>query len=463
LGGFWTRDGAIVIGNGSDRGVVRVPAVGGAVTPLTVVDHSRGEDRHLLPVPLPDGRHFLYLRYSSVAENSGIYAGSLDAKPQEQSLHRILATQYGAQFVPSADPRRGFLLFYRDGTVFAQPFDNQRLELTGEPAPIADQVGSYINGGYFSASQNGVLIYWAEHQKSRQLTWFDRQGKPGRALGEPGDLFNVAISPDGTRAITSKVDFNSDLWLIETSRGTSTRLTAGPESRVYPVWSPDGNQIAYTTGRGGRIGLYRKASNGTGSEQLLFESAELKYPTDWSRDGRFLLFTVLDPKTKTDIWALPMEGDHKPFPVLGTQFDEGMASFSPDSHWVAYASDASGRSEVYIQTFAVPSSTNSSAGGGAVRVSTNGGSRPRWRRDGQELFYASPDGKIISVEMNAGQPGPAKPLFEAPALAPSASTAWDVSPDGTQFLFAVPRSGGARAPFTVVLNWQAGLKKLAGF
>jgi Tol biopolymer transport system component len=392
-------------------------------------------------------------------ENSGIYAGSLDAKPQEQSLHQILATPYGAQFVPSADPRHGFLLFFRDGTVFAQPFDTQRLELTGEPAPIADQVGSFFNGGYFSASQNGVLIYWAEREKSLQLTWFDREGKPGSALGEPGNYVNVAVSPEGTQVATSKADLNPDIWLIETSRGTSTRFTAGLASRAYPVWSPDGNQIAYVSVRSGRSGLYRKAANGTGSEQLLFESAEAKFPTDWSRDGRFLLFTLLDPKTKNDIWALPMEGNHKPFPVLNTQFDERTGSFSPDSQSVAYSSDASGRSEVYIQPFAPPSSADSSAGGGAVRFSTSGGSRPRWRRDGKELLYMAPDGKMISVEMNAGKPGLAKPLFQAPA----GFTAWDVSSDGTQFLFAVPHTSSTRPQFTVVLNWQTLLKKPGGF
>jgi Tol biopolymer transport system component/predicted Ser/Thr protein kinase len=459
LGGFWTRDGTIVIGAGSDLGVGRVPAAGGAVTPLTVLDHSRGEDRHLVPVPLPDGRHFLYLRYSTVVENSGIYAGSLDAKPQEQSLHRILATPYGAQFVPSADPRHGFLLFFRDGTVFAQPFDTQRLELTGEPAPVADRVGSFFNGGYFSASQNGVLIYWGEREKSLQLTWFDRQGRPGSALGEPGDYATMVLSPEGTRVATAKADLNPDIWLIETSRGTSTRFTAGTASHSYPVWAPDGNQIAYLSFRGGRYGVYRKAANGAGSEQLLFESAEPKFPTDWSRDGRFLLFTVLDPKTKYDIWALPMEGDHKPFSVLNTQFSEINGSFSPDSQSLTYSSNASGRTEVYIQPFAPPSGADSSAGGGAVRVSTNGGSRPRWRRDGKELLYMAPDGKMMSVEMNAGKPGLAKPLFQAPP----GFTAWDVSSDGTQFLFAVPHTSSTRPEFTVVLNWQAGLRKPVGF
>jgi Tol biopolymer transport system component len=419
-----------------------------------------------LPSFLPDGEHFIYLRQSAIPENTGVYVGSIDAKPGQQDLKRLLATAWGPAYVPSSNPGMGQVLFMRDGTLEAQPFDTRRLELSGEPVTVAEQVGTFIDGGFFSASANDILVYkTGSGTGTSQLTWFDRGGKVLSADGEPGTYYTLALSPDGKRAAVSQYaspGANLAIWLLDLSRGTSTRFTFGPSSDLAPVWSPDGSRIIFTSNRSGVYDLYQKPANGAKDEELLLRSSETKEPMSWSGDGRFLLYETPDPDTrKTALWVLPLGGDKKPFPFLRADFNNLEGQFSPDGRFVVYVSDESGRSEIYVRTFS-PDAAVRASDIGKWLISTEGGSYARWSQDGKELYYLASDGKLMAVEIAtkpAFQAGVPKALFQAPPSAISTNeSSWDLTPDGKRFLFAVPTEQGA-SPFTVVLNWQAGLKK----
>jgi Tol biopolymer transport system component len=278
-------------------------------------------------------------------------------------------------------------------------------------------------------------------------------------LGESGEYNEFALSPDGTRIALPKYDGPSaDTWIVDAARGTSSRLTLNPAfANAYPAWAPAGDRIAFASSRNGTMDLFSQSVNG-GSEDLLLKSSVPKRPQDWSLDGRFLLYTSgPDPKTKYDLWILPMDGSGKPFVYAGTEFNEGMAQFSPDSRWVAYASDESGTIEVYVGS--MPPSNDKK-----FQVSHGGGQQPHWRRDGKELFFSSNDENLMSVEI-ATQPvfsvGVPQPLFRHPIRPRSGFTSynrriWDVSADGQRFLFNV---SSEPAGVTVWVNWQASLRK----
>ena len=458
-GGAWNQDSVIVFG--SPIGLFRVPASGGVPVQITAADPARQEVYHIEPSFLPDGRHFVYTRYSSDKEKSGIYVGSVDAKPEQQSSKFLVASNWGPVYAPSADPSTGYLLFMREGTLMAQPFDNRRLELKGQATPVAEQVGDNNNGGAhgaFSASANDVLVFWrGGTTPDRQLTWYDRQGKVLGTAGEPGDYQELALSPDGTRvALMKRSGQASDLWLLDLSRDTSTRFTFGLATGIdsHPVWSPDGSRIIFSSVND----LYQKPTSSVKDAELLLKSSAPQ-AMDWSRDGRFLLYRLFDPKTDWDFWVLPLEGDKKPIPFLVTAFREGDARFSPDGHWVAYASDESGHFEVYVRSFAMNSAGTAIEGGGKWQVSNGYGRQPCWRGDGRELYYTGGDGQLMAVEIATNpefRPGKPQPLGFL------AGTEWDCTADGRRFLVATPKStgkGDRPEPYTVILNWQAGLKK----
>ncbi len=419
---------------------------------------------HLLPSFLPDGRHFVYLRISRrAAEASGIYVGTLDAKPEEQISTRLLPYAQGLTFAPSTDSGPGRLLFLREGTLMAQPFDTQRLELAGDAVPVARQVGSFLDAGFFSASSNGVLAYRTA-ERDFQVAWFDRQGSMLGRVSEPGRFRDVALSPDGTRAAASRTNpqdaANADLWLLDLARGSgAARFTSSAGVSESPVWSPDGNRIAFSS-RGQRVNLiYQKLSSGAkDEEELPARDGLIKTPTHWSPDGRFLLYAAADPNSRWDLWVLPMDGDSKPVPFAHSRFDEEQGRFSPDGRWVAYVSNESGPSEVYVRGFASDFSGGSASAGGSVLVSKGGGTAPRWRADGKELFYLAPNEKMMAVDLtinSAFQTGTPTPLFQAP----SGVIVGDVAADGKRFLLVTPVGQSASTPFTVVVNWVAGLKQ----
>jgi eukaryotic-like serine/threonine-protein kinase len=473
-GGSWNQEGVIIFGASSGGGpfLKRVSAAGGAVSPLTRLDIARHITGHYHPVFLPDGRHFLYLQDSDLQDNSGVYVGSIDSKPEEQGSKRLgLATTSGPIYIASQDSGPGQILFLREQTLMSQRFDDKRLELIGEPIPVAEQVGSIARYGYFSASTNGVLIYRGAGGQLIQAVRYDRQGKTlGAAVEEMTFYAGLALSPDGSRVAASllKMDqarISMDLWLLDFARGTNTRFTFGQGYNVAPVWSPNGDRLIFASNRDGVYNLYQKPTSGAKDEERLLKSSDQSYPTSWSSDGRFLLYTAVDPKTKNDLWVLPVIGDSKPIPFLHTEFNEIDGHFSPNTRWVAYVSDESGRNEIYVRGFSHVSDGASEASG-KWQISQGGGIGPRWQKDGKEICYRAPDGKVMAVEVIAGEmfsSGTRKSLFQAPAVGTSMLaiplSQWDVTPDGNQFLLPTQTAASERTPFTVILNWQAELKK----
>jgi dipeptidyl aminopeptidase/acylaminoacyl peptidase len=465
VGGSWNRDGDIIFGNFG--GLLHVRETGGAASPITTLDASRKEEFHLLPTFLPDGRHFVYLRVSpSAHEASGTYVGTLDAKPDAQSAERLMPYAVGVTYAAAVDSGRGRLLFLREGALMAQPFDATRLALAGDPVPVAERVGSFRDGAYFSASANDVLVYRTADTDS-QLTWFDRQGAMSGRASEPGGFRAVSLSPDGTRAVASRTHpldpTKADLWLFDLSRGGGAiRLTLGTGTAVSPVWSRDGKRIAFTFNNSS---LRQKLASGEGDEEELLRSNSTGslWANSWSPDGRFLLYVGYAASAlgagSLDLGVLPSH-DRKPVPFMRDAggFQENQGQFSPNGRWVAYVSNQSGQSEVYVREFATDFSSGSASIGGSVLVSRGGGSAPRWRGDGREIFYLAPNGKMMAVAVGPGQEfrvGTPTPLFQTP----SGAIVGDVTADGKRFLMIAPVGPSASVPFTVVLNWTAGLKK----
>jgi Tol biopolymer transport system component len=293
-----------------------------------------------------------------------------------------------------------------------------------------------------------------------QLTWFDRGGKRLATVGEPGSGFSGGfspqLSPDEKQVVVDRFVPETglfNLWLIEMASGISSRFTFDQQNNRTPVWSPDGARILFTSNREGAYNLYTKLSSGAGKEELLLKSDLTKFPTDWSSDGRFLLYNQTDPKTNYDIWVLPLFGNKQPIPLLRTEFNELDGAFSPDGKWIAYNSDASGQQEVYVQTF--PASE------GKWQISSGGGSRPKWRHDGKELFYLAADRRIMAVDVIPGatfRKGAPRPLVETRISDPYL-THFAVTRDGQRFLIPTPLSDANAPPATVVINWTAGIKR----
>jgi eukaryotic-like serine/threonine-protein kinase len=453
-GGFLTADNRIVFGMAANFGIQACAAGGGAVTSITSLRPGQ-EYNHSSPILLPDGRHFLFTRDAGL--ESGIYLGSLDAKPDEQTGTRVLPDFSAVAYVRGADGGPGYILFVRDDTLMAQGFDTGTLALTGDAVPVGENL---LNSGSFSASREGALVYLTAGGNNVQLTWFDRQGKTLGTIGRVGrTLGNMRFSPDGTRLAANRSERGAlgDIWVVDLAQGSETRLTTDPTLDYAPVWSPDGKRIAFASDRDGPGNLYVRAADGAGRDELLLKTGEEKSPHDWSQDGRFLLFSVQTAKGR-DIWVLPMDagpvGDRKPVPYLRTDAQETNARFSPDGRFVAYTSDESGSIEVYVRPFDPASPEASGTGSGKVRISLSGGGTPRWLLNGKELVYAAPDRKRWSVDVKTTptlRVGTPRLLGEFPR-ANAAPT-----PDGQRMLIGVPVSE-QQPSATVVLNWMGLVK-----
>jgi Tol biopolymer transport system component len=328
--------------------------------------------------------------------------------------------------------------------------------------------------GFFSASTNGVLVYriGGAGQVNR-VTWFDRQGKALGEAGESGEYWGLSLSPDESRAAVSwlnpaQLPMPVDIWFLDFLRGTKTRFTRGEGNNQSPVWTPDGSRIIFLSNREeGIYNLFQKPVSGAKDAQVLFKSSEEKDVNSCSSDGRLLLYTAENPETKADLFLLPLEGKHRPIPFLQTEFVEFDGRFSPDMRWVAYTSDESGRNEVYVRRFSQTPGGELSADGGKWIISKEGGTGPRWRRDGRELYYRAPDGKVMAVEITPGkelQVKTVKPLFQAPVTSPKIANSyiyfyWDATSDGKRFLMPTPIAEGSPSRFHVTLNWTALLNK----
>jgi Tol biopolymer transport system component/predicted Ser/Thr protein kinase len=451
--GSWSAAGVILFGGRGGGPLGQVSENGGPAPPVTQVARDRQESAHSFPWFLPDGRHFLYFRAASGnPEVQGIYVGSLDAAPEAQSTERLLASSYGAIFAPVPGSSTGHLLFLRDGTLMAQPFDPQKRQLLGAPVPVAERLGSSNVYGFFSASANGVLVYRGGAAPGRQLAWFDAQGRLLSDVGPPAPWLDLSLSSDGKRAAMVRLEAgNIDILTMDLERGVPNRFTFDAGNDQSPVWSPDGTRIAFSGVRGSRRGVFVKASNGTGEEQLLVEGGGA--PTSWSRDG-YLLYTQ-ETRQGQDIMAVAVESG-KPFPFLATPFNERDAQFSPDGKWVAYISDAGGAAQIYLRPFAPPEAGAGSAAG-QWQVAQGNNNEPRWRSDGKALTYRTFDGDLMMVDVTLGaevQIGAPRRLFRT-----SVASRLEPAPDLQRFLVAVPQGETTPAPITVVLNWDAALPR----
>ena len=356
-------------------------------------------------------------------------------------------------------------MFGHDGALLAQPFDARRLKLTGQPVTLSDKVGSsflYLNQFTFSVSNNGVLVFDPSLKRQRrQYLWWDRRSQQSNLLDVDAGALQAWLSSDEKRFIADRLDpqTNSyDLWLCDALGGNPQRFTSDPANDFAPVWSPDGSRIVWASSRGGGIAnLYQRAANLAGQEVLLWKSDYVKHPSDWSRDGRYIIYREIDLKRNSDIWALPMNesGEAKPFPLLQTDANEYAGTLSPDGRWLAYASDASGQFEVWVQSFP--------DGGSRRQVSTGGGGNPRWRRDGSELFYYARGGKLMAAPVKSGESlemGAAISLLEFRAGTSGGSyVPYSVTGDGQRFLLNAVVETEPNAPLTVVVNWAAGAPK----
>ncbi|MCA1580874.1 MAG: protein kinase [Acidobacteria bacterium] len=448
-GGTWNRDGVILFEPHYREPLFRVAGTGGKVTPVTKLDESRRETTHRWPSFLPDGKHFLYLAAShsvgTESEVHAIYSGSLDGESPKLLIAARSKPLYAA----------GHLLFVRQGTLMAQSFDARSGRLSGDALSIAENVQEDTGffTAVFSASENGVLAYQegGGNVGQYQLTWFDRGGKRLETIGSPGNIWAPRLSHDGRRTVFALGD-PGDIWLQDLARRASTRVTFDPAPEGHSIWSPDDSRIIFSSQRTGVDDLFQKATSGTGADQTLLSSKDMKVPVDISSDGRYLLFCDLNPKTKWDLLVLSL-ADHKITPFLQTEFDETLGVFSPDGHWIAFVSNESGRNEIYVQPFPGP--------GGKWQVSAAGGSAPVWRRDGKELFYLAPDRRLMAVAVKTGtlfESGEPKALFEA-RMRRDPDRHYDVSADGQRFLIDAPLGEVTSPPITLVQNWTALLGK----
>jgi hypothetical protein len=452
----------VILFGSTDRAILRVSANGGTAVPATKLEPT--EAFHTQPFFLPDGHHFLYTRISP--SGGGVYIGSLDAKPEDQSAQRLLTAQF-AIYAPGRPSGPGYVIFLRDSSLMAQPFDAGRLELQGDAIPVADPVGLYATRGLFSASASGVLAYQGGSGASGiRLAWYDRQGKLLGEAAPPASYRAPEISPDGGRLALRRLDpqtGNSDIWLIDLIRGGNTRFTSDPAVDGAPVWFPDGSRIVFASNRAGHFDLYVRPTNQSRPEEVLLRSGEDKTAQSISPDGRYVMYSANDVKTGRDLWYVPLSGNvpgaGTPSLFLQTEFRESEAQFSPDGRWVAYSSDATNRSEIYVRPFPPPKE-----GGAQLMVSNGGGIQPRWNHNGKEILYLS-GRKVMSVEVTSNaefHAGVPKVLFEAPVLSVLGvinEYDWAVTSDGKRFLINSEPVGHEAVPIMVVLNWTEGLRK----
>jgi eukaryotic-like serine/threonine-protein kinase len=454
-GGSWNRDGVIIFAAGLATGLSRIAATGGEPQPITAL--RNGQLSHRFPYFLPDGRRYLYYGEGARADDTGIFAAALN-----DDSHQRLATADSAAVYAST----GHLLFVRQGTLFAQPFDAVRLSTSGDPVPLAESVPSEGTAAAFSVSDTGVLTY-RSGLADDQFGWYDRTGKLLGTIGPPGHYRGVELSPDGNRIAVHRHDGNGgDIWAVESS-GALTRLTFdASQDNSSPTWSPDGRQIAFGSRRNGKWGLYRKRADGSTEDELLAESDAPRAPSDWSPDGKYLVYWLIGTP---DQWSLPLGTTHaQPIPVTGSRFVVNHAQLSPNGRWIAYASNQNGALQIYVRPF--PS------GEGVWLVSAGAGVMPRWSPTGRELFYLTSydAGMLMSVSVQTNRntfvASMPRELFGAGMITPPHSTAinvyhtYAVSPDGQRFL--IPRSTStlrsseaAPTPITLVLNWTTLLRR----
>ena len=450
-GGSWGANDTLLFSASPTGPLMRMSATGGAATAATTLESH--QLNHRSPYFLPDGHRFIFYAQGS-PDTAGIYLGHLDGTAPA----RLTPADSAGVFHPD-----GWLLWVRAGTLTGQRLDLAQAALTGEPINLAEGVveNSSHNVSALSVATTGLIAYRRGLGSVRQLTWVDRTGTVLGTMGEPEDtIYSPRQSPEGSRVVVYRsVHGNIDVWLMDGVR--TRRLTFDAALDVFPLWSPDGSQIVFHSGRTGTGDLYQKSSSGTGAATLIVSSDLSKYPSSWSADGRFLMYMSSSPETSTDLWAVTMTGEAVPFVVLQTPFDERWGTFSPDGRWVAYHSNESGRNEVYVRAFAGPNASAAAHLGGLWQVSTAGGTFPAWSPDGQELYYLDPAGDLLAARLIATgdtiEVSAPVVLFNSRVHGGGADTGlgpqYDVTPD-SRFLINTVVGGGATNPITLIQNWN---------
>ena len=457
-GGAWNREGVILFGVLGGAGMLKISAAGGDVQSVMTPDVSRQETDYSNPVFLPDGRHFFYNIFSGRREGRGTFLGSLDGGLRERVVED--ASNVAIADVPGEGP---FLFFVRGTALMVQRFDLGSKQVTGEAIPLADVVGMSFDGSgtgvqrrAFSVSQTGLVVLDPVPTRlDSHLFWVDRDGKNERILEDMNRASMVRLSRDGRRFVVGRQEGdrgNTDLWVTPATGGRAERFTFDAANDPFGVWSPDGAQIAWASNREGIYHIFRKASSGSGTDEVLLAGPGFKLPTDWSPEGKHILYRVVDPSTRYDIWALPTAAGAKPFPLLKTDANEAAAVVSPDGKWIAYGSDETGRYEVYVDTFP--------PGGGKRQVSTIGGNSPMWRGDGRELYYHGSDGALMAVAITPGTGTVAGAPVSLFSFAPGGNLVtpyYSVTPDGKRFILSKLVQHGGETPLTVLVDWTAQL------
>jgi Tol biopolymer transport system component len=452
-GGSWASDGTIVFAPGGPLAaglpLRKVSSSGGTVSDATI---ARGSESHRWPSFLPDGRHFLYqVRFGYPGKNV-VFAGSLDSKDRNE----ILAVDTDAEYAA------GYLLFRRNDRLVAAPFDPERLKISGDPVELVKGIEYFPPTSKTIFSIGADVLAYSSRSDARlgRLVWFDRAGRELGQVGPPGIYIGPRLSADGRKLAVSVIEqlaVAPDVWVFDTSLGTSVRSTEKPGPDLNPMFAPDGARIFFSGARGaGLWGIFETPTSGTGEPKLVLDSPAASTPTDVSRDGRFLLYRELSSERRGDLKVLPFTGERRPFTFLATPFDEDSATISPDGRWVAFVSDEAGKKEVYIATFPQPTRR--------YRVSTQGGTQPRWSRNGQELFFVTGSRTLMAAPFDSRSSevpaGPAKRLFDVTMNRQFSSNVpyrYDVAPDG-RFLIAI--SSTEESPSLILMtNWQAGLGK----
>jgi eukaryotic-like serine/threonine-protein kinase len=444
-GATWNGDGVIIFTSGFGSGLQRVSSTGGEVTRLTTLDPARQETLHGWPQFLPDGKHILFLNRTAPQNTNAVYVTDLES--------RIMLRLTNADaLVGYCSP--GYLLFGRGTSLMAQAFDAKRLQVSGEPFVLADRVAYSADNALLSAtvSENRTLAYETAISQEAQLAVFDRSGKQLRAIGPSAVYGSFQVAPDEKKVATTRYDPTTgsyDVWVLDTARDIFSRLTVNPANDLNPVWSRDGRDVVFQSDRGGMYNLYQKSASGATDEALVLKSEYDKSPSDFSPDGRYLLYSSNGPKHAGEVWMMPLFGDRQPVPLVQSQAEERDAHVSPDGKWMAYVSNESGRYEVYATSFPKPGET--------MQISNRGGGFPRWRQDGKELFYISEDNKVSAVALRKSrsfEPGPPHLLFPT-----SPQTGFAVLENGKKFLLTLLNANVGTRPIRVVINWPAGEKK----
>lgn len=457
-GGAWNQDGVILFSPSANTPLFRVSASGGTPEFASKLNLSRAENSHRWPRFLPDNTHFLFWGRSAIGSEQALMVGTLGSLDAKLILKGVTTAIYSS----------GYILFLREQTLLAQPFDPKSLELSGEATPIAEHIA--VNGATgaadFSAADNGTLVYQTgDAAGTWDLLWYTRDGKPAGTVAQQERYYYPNLSRDNTRVAVSLFNGTqgvADLWILDLQRGAKSRLTFGPGTQLSALFSPDGKKVFYSSNFKGTNHIYSRAADGSGSEQTILEDPDVStVPYSFSPDGHYLVYTsrqVADPKSNVDIWVLPMSSDGKPsgkpFPIVQTPFDDVNPEVSPNGKFMDYQNIESGRNEIYLTSF--PS------GGARWQVSTNGGVDARWRGDGKEMFFLDPSDNLmaVDVDLSSGSPrlGVPHPLFQVMGVQRQVGT-YVVTNDGKKFLVNSGSTKQGTDPLTLVTNWTADLKR----